>query len=234
MKFAEIDRVAINGLSLFHKAHVVSKLILAFFLLTSLLLAEGVIKPGVIIILLCCLFLSALIPLKLITCLAFYPLVFVLFFAVILAGGSWQGIAAVLFRAVGSAMTMLFLFSTTSYVELFACLSRFLPALLVDIFFFTYRSLFILLGQAENCLRILRLKGGFKHFGLWRNAQNASGIIGVVLLRSFGMSERMYYIYSLRGYNGRVPAPLGKKSFTMKDLGVISFSLIIFSGTVLP
>ncbi|NLC12124.1 MAG: hypothetical protein GX767_07730 [Firmicutes bacterium] len=235
MKIAEIDRIATQGCSCIHRATILAKIALAFLLLASLLLAKGLIKLSLIILCLFLFFFIARVPWQCTAHLVLYPVFFASFFALTIYRGFWELGLTILLRAVGAAMTMLFLFATTSYVDLFAFISRFLPVPLVDIFFFTYRSLFILLAQLENFYRTLQLKGGFQLFNLLHNVQNVAGMLGALLVRSFEMSERMYYIYSLRGYSGkRLSSSLKKSVFSYVDIILIAVGLIIFSGAVLP
>jgi cobalt/nickel transport system permease protein len=131
-------------------------------------------------------------------------------------------------------MALLLLISTTSYVDIFSFLSLFLPSLLVDIFLFTYRALFILFDRFENLLKSIRLKGGFHPLRLLLNMRNTSGMLGVLLIHCIDMGERMYWIYSLRGYGGHIP--LSQSPFALKptDFLLVSGAVIILTGMVIP
>ena len=93
--------------------------------------------------------------------LAAYPLVFSLIFALIRMQQSWILGMLVLIKALGAALNMLLLLATTPYTDLFGVFSYVLPGVIVDVFLFTYRSLFILLDKLENMVKSIGLRGGF-------------------------------------------------------------------------
>ena len=98
---------------------------------------------------------------------------------------------------------MILLITTTSYVDIFRVLSLFLPKLLVDIFLFTYRALFIFIDQIENLIKSMRLRGGYRAFNIFANLKNVAGAIGVMVIHSIDMSNHMYQDFSLKGIQRR-------------------------------
>ncbi len=129
---------------------------------------------------------------------------------------------------------MIWLILTTPYVEIFSILSIIFPSLVVDILFFTYRSFFILLEKLENIMKNIKLKGGYHFFDIIRNLKNIAGIIGLLIIHSFEMSERMYKIYSLRGYDGKLPQGNIKIINSNLDYLIIAAGIAVFSGVIIP
>ncbi|AOY75900.1 energy-coupling factor transporter transmembrane component T family protein [Clostridium formicaceticum] len=234
MHLADIDQISNNGDSLLHRAGTVSKIALTFFLLSSFIISNDFVRLGCLMVILFLLFILGRIPLKQVMHLAIYPAFFSTIFAFISAQQSWKLGVIVIMKAVGSAFTMLLLITTTPYIDIFAFLSLFMSSLLVDIFMFTYRSFFILIHKIQNSMKSIRLRGGYRPFNLWMNLKSAAGILGVLVIHSFEMSERMYKIYALRGYKGGIP--LNTEIFPLKaiDVGIIIFGIVILVGTVIP
>ena len=108
--------------------------------------------------------------------LAAYPVVFSLIFALIRMQQSWVLGVLVLIKAMGAALNMLLLLATTPYTDLFGVLSYVLPGVIIDVFLFTYRSLFILLDKLENVVKSIRLRGGFHPIRIIFNLKNAAGL----------------------------------------------------------
>ncbi|MBM7614108.1 energy-coupling factor transporter transmembrane component T family protein [Alkaliphilus hydrothermalis] len=234
MHLAEIDQISISGDSLLHKARAVSKLILTTLLLASFILTNDAIKLGVLMGVVFALFLFSKVPLHQLGHLILYPVFFSIFFAILRLQQSWVLGLIVLQKAVGAAMTMILLISTTPYVDVFAVLSLFMPKLLVDILLFTYRSLFILIGQIENLLKSIKLRGGYRPFSLIANLRNIAGAFGILIIHSFEMSDRMYKIYSLRGYQGGIPVTVDIFPLRKVDYIIIILGFITLAGVVIP
>ncbi|AKL94029.1 cobalt ABC transport system permease protein CbiQ [Clostridium aceticum] len=234
MHLADIDQISNNGESLLHKARALSKIALTFFLLSSFIIANDFVRLGCLMAILFLLFILGKIPLKQVVHLALYPAFFSIIFALISAQQSWRLGIVVIMKAVGAALTMLLLITTTPYIDIFALLSLFIPNLLVDIFLFTYRSFFILFHKIQNLIKSIRLRGGYKPFNLWVNLKSVAGILGVLIMHSFEMSERMYKVYTLRGYKGKIP--LTVEIFPLKaiDYIMIITGAVILVGTVIP
>ncbi|MGI6097366.1 MAG: ATP-binding cassette domain-containing protein [Dethiobacteria bacterium] len=215
MKLAQIDYLANSVQGPLHKVNPLLKTALLFFFLAAIIAVNEIAKLLFALLLLCVLFLVSRVPLWQVGRLALYPAFFSLLFALIIAQGSPAAGAMIVLKAVGAALSMLLLISTTSYVELFSILSTFLPALVVDILVATYRSVFILLEQFENLFKSVRLRGGYH---LWRVAINIRSMIGVLALlviHALESSERMHRIYSLRGYKCAGPSK--------EDLGAFNY-----------
>lgn len=234
MHLAEIDYISNNGRSLLHRCNIFTKFILVLSLLVSFLITNSFEKLLGLISVVIILFIIGKVPFKKIAHLSIYPVFFSLIFAFIISRQSWVMGVVIILRALGAALTMLFLITTTPYVDVFAFLSLFMPSLLVDIFIFTYRSFFILIEKVENLLKNIRLKGGYSPINIIKNLKNIAGAMGVLIIHSFEMSERMYKIYTLRGYNGRIPLYVELFPLKALDISIIILSLIILVGTVIP
>lgn len=233
MHLAEIDRMASSGASLFHRAGVPSKLLMTLCLLVSVMVSTDVLVLGTLIAILLVLHLAARVQFKEIAHLLFYPLFFSLLFALLKFQESWASGLVVIFKATGAALATLLLLVTTPWVEVFAFLSAYLPGLLVDIFLFTYRSFFILLDQVDGLLRNIKIRGGYHSFDVVKNVKNMGAAVGLILLHSFEMSQRMYRIYLLRGYDGGIPITRRWWKLGYPDGVVIILSVLIVIGMVI-
>ena len=55
-----------------------------------------------------------------------------------------------------------------------------------------------------------------------------------MIIHSFEMGERMYQIYSLRGYNGGIPVAVGVWPLKARDFAVAVCSVLILVLVVIP
>ncbi len=218
MHLAEIDRISNNTYSYFHSARVASKLVFTILMVTAFIMSDSLVKGlGLLGVILLSFWVSK-IPLGIVVQLALYPAFFSSIFAVMEMGNSIVGGFIIIIRAVGAGMTMALLITTTPYTDLFSFLSLWMPTLLVDVFMFTYRGIFILIEKTTNLMKSMRLRGGYHSFNILKNARNIVGTIGVMIITSFDMSERMYKIYSLRGYHGGIKSDVELWPFRIEDV----------------
>jgi len=202
---ADIDYMAIHQQSLFHQAHPLIKSIFSFFIIGIFIFSSDLEKNLGLLILLFFMSIGARLSFALLFHLLLYPLFFGTLFS-FLMGGLWtQKGLLLLLRAVGVAWSFIFLLMTTPYTDVFRVFSFFMPSILVDIFLLTYRSIFVLLDSIENMFQVVRLRGGYDPWKIIKNAKNLSKMLGVIFLHAIEMSERMYQIYELRGYEGKLP-----------------------------
>jgi len=204
MHLAEIDRISNNTYSYFHRARVASKLFFTILMVGAFIMSDSIAKGLSLLAVVLLSFWVGKIPIRIVLQLALYPAFFSFIFALLEMGNSIVGGFLIILRAVGAGMTMALLITTTPYTDLFSFLSLWMPTLLVDIFMFTYRGVFILIEKTTNLMKSMRLRGGYHSFNIFKNAKNIVGTIGVIIITSFDMSERMYKIYSLRGYHGGI------------------------------
>ena len=227
MHIGDIDHLAINGNSFFHKRSPLAKGLFVLLLLFSILISFDwiplIILYGVIIIS----FALARISLIKIGHLAIYPVFFSLFFVVLTARQDLGQGMIILLRALGAALSMILLITTTPYIDIFSMLSHIMPKLIIDILLMTYRSFFVLSDRMSHLLRTIKLKGGNQPGNYLFNFKTIASTLGTLLIQSFEMSERMYRIYELRGYNGAIPIDNKLKLENAMDIGMAVFGLIM-------
>jgi cobalt/nickel transport system permease protein len=66
------------------------------------------------------------------------------------------------------------------------------------------------------------------------NLKNTAGALGVMTIHAFDMSERLYRIYSLRGYKGKIPLSREWEPLKPVDGFLLLFSLIVLTGVFIP
>jgi len=233
MKITFVDRSAVLGTSFLHKAAAESKLAAAAFLLMAAISAG---RLELLIFLL-----AALTALLLLTgtgmgtqaLFLVYPLFFGFLFGRVLLGYSGALLALVLLRASSAVFVLLLLITTTPYVQLFAVFNRFLPPVLVDIMFLTYRSFFILAERVGETVTALRLKGGYDLQSLGRSLKNAARILGFTLIHAVEMNERSFRVLLLRGYEGSIMPARQPFGWRFGDVAPVVLSFIFFLVVVL-
>lgn len=212
MKLSFVDRNAALGSSFLHTVAPESKMMTAFFLFVTVLASGRLEFLALLILSLSALLLFTGTKIMEQAVFLIYPLFFGGLFGGVLLGYRGAVLALVLLRACSAVFVLLLLITTTPYIQLFAVLNRFLPTVLVDIMFLTYRSFFILTGQIQETVTAVRLKGGYDLSSIGRSLKNAARVLGFTLLTSLEMNERSFRILLLRGYAGGImPA---NRSFT--------------------
>lgn len=199
MDLAYLDYLAAHGESPLHKASAPSKLFMLFIFISFIIISHSVIFLALSGLIILTLFALSKLPIKKISHLLFYPLFFSSVFALSGLGGTLSPAALVL-KAVNTASLLILLLCTTPYYRIFSLLSVFLPALLVDILFISYRSFFLLIRQLSGLFTALRLRGGLQRGRFLSNLKNITSALSVTLLRSFELNERLYQVIQLRGY----------------------------------
>ncbi len=230
---AFIDNLSNNGTSIIHDMNSIIKLLATSLLFIAVLLTDTLIGATILFIIFVFLFKLGQIPLATVGRLALYPAFFSLLFALIKIGQSWQEGLLIVVRSALAALSLLMLISTTPYNEIIYFFSMFMPPLLIDILIFTYRAFFILVDQIGNMLRNIKLRGGYHRKNLFLNIKNMASILGVLMLRTIEMSERMYLIYTLRGYDGEINVNRYEEGISLTDIVFIVFCLIILVGVII-
>lgn len=233
MHLASVDYMAANGKSIIHRANPHSKILVALLILIAVIVADSPIKLGLILLYTIVLIAISSPNIKEIGHLALYPVFFSLVFALIKIQQSLVEAMAVILRALAAAMSMLFLITTTPYVDIFSVLSILLPGVIVDIFIFTYRSLFILLDKLSSLFRSVKIRGGYHPIRIFKNIKNMAGMLGIMVIHSFDMSERMYNIFKLRGYKGRLPLTRENRQIRAIDIALVVMSVAILAGVII-
>lgn len=233
MKLSFVDRNAALGSSFLHVVAPESKMLAALFLLVTVL-ATGRLEFLVLLILsLSALLLYTGTKVAQQGVFLIYPLFFGGLFGGGLLGYREAALALVLLRACSAVYVLLLLITTTPYIQLFAVLGRFLPVVLVDIMFLTYRSFFILTGQIQETITAVRLKGGYDLKSLARSLRNAARILGFTLLKSLEMNEKNYRILLLRGYEGGIMPANRAGTWGRQEILPVVFSSILLALAVL-
>jgi cobalt/nickel transport system permease protein len=234
MHIASVDHMATSGESFLHRARPVTKVSISFLFLFALIFSNHIYKVVLLLFVPVIFILLSRVNFKEIIHLALYPVIFSLLFALIQLQQSWIAAAMVMIKALGAALNMLVLITTTPYTDIFAVFSYVLPSIIVDVFIFTYRSFFILLDNIENMVKSIRLRGGFHPMKLLFNLKNMAGALGVMIIHAFEMSERLYRIYALRGYNGKIPITREWGPLQRDDVLLVVSSLIVLTGVLIP
>lgn len=233
MHLAEIDYISNTQTSIFHQAKAASKVIFAVLMLTAIISTADVIILSLILAVILTIFVLAKIPIIKIGHLALYPAFFSTIFALIYSQGVWEVGLLIVLKALCAALVMIFLIATTPYVDLFSFLALIMPRLLVDIFFFTYRAVFVLISKSENIFRTIRLRGGYRHISWLINIRCAAGMVGILMLEAIAMGERMHKIYCLRGYSEFVSGPVDVWPLCYKDVLMLTLGAAVLTGVVL-
>lgn len=199
MDITALDRSAVLGDSLLHRATPRVKLAAA-----SILLAASMVTPDPLVAAGVALSVTGVatllrLPLRTVLPLALYPAVFAAVFAFAAAPGLVTA-ALIVLRAVTAALVVVTLMMTTPYPQVFAPLQRVLPTVVGDAMLMTYRSLFLLAEKFADLLRAIRLRAGLRARQPVRTAQATTRALGGLLLYSFDLAQREYDILRLRGY----------------------------------
>lgn len=207
-----IDYFANKKDSPFHVSSAISKGVATLIIIASVVTNDDLRSLALILgVLIFTLRLSRL-PLRKVLTWGIYPAVFAAVFAlgifvrnlaILDFVGALYVPAVLILRSICAALSLILLLSTTPYTQVFALTRRFLPELIVSTMVLTYRFFFILVEELADLLRAMHLKGGGISIGKIReNLGNYGKIVGVLLIHSIDMSERMYKIFLVRGYQG--------------------------------
>ena len=134
---------------------------------------------------------------------ALYPVFFAGLFALGWIRSSPLFALTVVIKAFSAGLVAATLITTTPFVDIFAAISRIMPALVSDALFMAYRSFFVLINELQDLLRAVRLRGGAGR-SLVEQLSTYGQVLGVVILRSADMTERMYRVMVVRGYSQRI------------------------------
>lgn len=187
-----------------NRCSALSKIIMAILVIASVLMINDLTAAGIIAVIIFAETRFTGMPLTKMAYFLIYPLVFSLPFAILRAYyDAVEGIL-IIFKSVGVASVLLIIISSTSYIQLFSFFRLFLPGIIVDSMFFTYRIIFILIDKIANIISMLKLRGGWRPSNLLFNIRNLAGALGILFINTFDMADRMYDIYSLRGYEGNL------------------------------
>ncbi len=234
MNIAAIDYWANSGQSRLHGASALGKgLAAAAFVVAIVLATSPYLLAAIYLILVAGVFASRL-PARRLFVTAAYPTVFALLFAASRWNGDWLVPAVILLKTLAAAQVMVLLITTTPYPDLFAAVGRVLPGLVADGLFVTYRSFFLLLREMDRMMIALRLRGGLTPRHLVSNLGNSSRALGMLLVRAVDLSEKLYAVLRVRGYQGRLVVGNRWRVLSANDVmplagGVIALGLALFA-----
>jgi cobalt/nickel transport system permease protein len=210
MDVTAVDRSAISGDTLLHRAAPASKLAAAGLLLGAVVAVNDPLVAAGVALSLTGAGAAVRLPVRQMLPLALYPALFALIFAFAAAPGPVTG-ALVVLKAVTAALTVVTLMFSTPYPQVFAPIQRVTPQVVGDALLMTYRSLFILAEKFADLTRAVRLRAGLSARQPIRSAKATVRALGGLLLYSLDLSQREYDILYLRGYEGGLRVS-GKRS----------------------
>ena len=232
MDVAIIDYYANHGTSFLHKAKALWKVIFTGLVIASIILTNEFYMLLGIYITLVTIAVWTRLPVSRIITIAAYPAIFALIFAFAMWNGSWLKAGVIILKALTAALTMVLLIVTTPYPDVFNVLRPFLPRVVAEGLFVTYRSVFILLELTDELIKGLKVRGGLTHRKHIRNIRNFSSGIGLLLVKGFDYSEKFYGMMNVRGYGGRITTQGTKTSINRNDVLAIALGLLIFAITI--
>ncbi|MEX0762211.1 MAG: cobalt ECF transporter T component CbiQ [Dehalococcoidia bacterium] len=121
-------------------------------------------------------------------------------------------VVSILLKSWMSVTAAALLTATTPFTEIIHALRALrVPSVLVAIFTFMYRYLFVLVEEAQRLLRARSARSaasGTRAGGpmTWR-AKVAGGMAGSLFIRTFDRSERVYMAMLARGFDGEIRLP---------------------------
>lgn len=254
--FLAIDAIAQRD-NLFTRMDARVKVFLCVFILAAVTAVPGLRLPlGVLVLA----FTAALViktPFKLILGRLIPPLVFGIFFMVIMLFsegshhlfsiqvfdinlyGYSEGLnlgITVLARIIASMSAILFLSVTTPIYELGRAMMWFrIPAVIVEILLLTYRYIFVLWDEGMRIRDAQRLRLGYsmkKDFQGWKKSISSTfTLMGMVIIRAYDRADQTFSAMCLRGYNGGMTGNSYKvwSRVETKNLvsGIITFTVLI-------
>ncbi|MDI6878722.1 MAG: cobalt ECF transporter T component CbiQ [Desulfitobacteriaceae bacterium] len=143
--------------------------------------------------------------------------------------GAVQG-ALLASRVFGGMSIMLFLTLSTPVQEWVNALSWFkVPLSIIEVMTLGYSSLFILFEELERLQKAQRMRLGYR---TWRRRVWAvASVGGILFIRVFDKSQRLWQAMTCRGYNGSSIQVVYQRKFTRQDRMLSSFGLIFIVVT---
>jgi cobalt/nickel transport system permease protein len=118
--------------------------------------------------------------------------------------GGWEMMAGIVFRGIESFLAGLWLVNVIPFDQLLSTLRHSgAPAILLAILAFMYRFVFVLWDELDK-MRTARRARTFDRGGAIFRWRNAAQMIGMLLIRALGRSERVYGAMCARGWDGKL------------------------------
>lgn len=246
MHLPEIDKYA-HLKSVFHswdprvKIISFSFLILAIALLPNLLSASFALIGAIILVLL------SRIPFPFVLKQLRWAMLFILFFLVVMpltvAGDrttilnlvtvSREGLrlsSLIALRAISICMIIFPMVGTMEFHKTLKALEKLrVPNKLVQMIMFSYRYIFVLLGELARMSRAAKARLFKKRTDL-RTLKTTANLAGMLFVRGFERAERVYNAMASRGYKGELRI---QYEFKLSELDLLKASLIITVAVVL-
>ena len=228
---AQIDFLASTGVTPWHRATALGKLLLVAGILALAVFAPSLRLLVAVHALVWALALSGRLPARLIVAAVGYPLLFAVLFVASRWDATWQTPLRLVMRPLTASLAAVWLVSTTPFPDLFAPLSRVLPRGAGDGLFLTYRALFALLARGERLWRAVRLRGGLSGPARRRLALAGEGL-GTLVIHGFERSQRLYSAMLLRGHSGRICGCRHYVEWSRADLWVALAATVLGAASV--
>jgi len=228
MDIAALDRWAVQGNSRIHRASPPGKLAATLLFIACAAVARDALTLLTLYVALAALVVAARLPLRRVLLIAAYPALFAALFAFGQWSGQWAAPAVITLKAMSAALAMVLLIGTTPYPQMFAVIGHVLPRMVTDALLMTYRTFFMLLESMDHLVTALRLRGGLRRERPLQTIRNLAAALGVLLVRSFDLGQRLYEVLALRGYAGRFPTGVN-----WKKLAPVHDTWLIVTGMAL-
>jgi cobalt/nickel transport system permease protein len=206
MDVATVDLWATAGRSPLHRTSPLAKVLAAGLCLAAIIVVQNVLVVLTIYLVALAAARRSGLPLRAYAAATLYPGVFAVLYAIAAYNGSLIGPLTIIAKAITAAAVVVLVIATTPYPRLFAVARLVLPALVVDVLYMTYRSVFIVLGILGRALTAMRLRGGLLGRNAGQRLRNLATAFGVGAIRSLEVGEHTYAVMRVRGYSGRISA----------------------------
>lgn len=118
---------------------------------------------------------------------------------------TWEGLrlaTMIVFKALAVVITTYAIFGTTRFdIAMIALQHLRVPSILVQMFLFTYRFIFVFVEEMKRKDTAMKSRGFVKRFDM-RTMSTVGNFIGTLIVRSFERTERVYKAMLSKGYNG--------------------------------
>lgn len=133
-------------------------------------------------------------------------------------------------RAVSAAILVFSMLATMRFEETLRALSSLkVPNVLVQILMFSYRYIFTFIREFQSMLRAMQSRGFEPRIGIY-TLQSIGKTVGMLFVRGYERSERVYRAMQSRGYTGN-PKILTEFKMKVKDyilaICIIGFALFL-------
>lgn len=132
-----------------------------------------------------------------------YPLIFTIIFLFSYENMPLSSAAALVLRVLCISTSLILIIFTTPYIKVFSTLGKFLPEIIINILFNTYRALFIITNILDNLLTAISLRGNLSLMRPVHFLKTIGNLLGFFVIKSIETSEKMYEGIKLRGYTDK-------------------------------